>query len=217
MRASRNSRNKTARSGAALANNGKVRFIDCRSCGRAVRDPFHFVEIVRQICWIEFAFDFSVATKEAAVRNIVPFPDQMRGDKHCLAALRFKTKRLLQSFAPGRIKTQARFVQQQHGRVRQKQQGEAEPLTRAPGKLASPNLFEIAQSGKIEHGFVTQGRDTAHPRVETQNFPTSHARMKTGSLRQIRQRTLRLYSDESTRPALSSSCFCPLRSDRRAT
>ncbi len=53
--------------------------------------------------------------------NVVPFPDQMRGDEHCLAALCFKTKRLLQSFAPGRIKTQARFVEKQHRRVGQKQ------------------------------------------------------------------------------------------------
>ena len=106
-----------------------------------MRDRFQFVEIVRQICRIEFAFDFSVATKEAAVRNVVPFRDQMRGDEHCLAALRFEAKRLLQSFAPGRIETQARFVEQQDRRVGQKQQGQAEPLTRAAGKLAESESF----------------------------------------------------------------------------
>src|SRR6476469_5411438 len=194
MRASRNSRNKTARSGAALANNGIVRFIDCRSCGRVVRDRFQFVEIVRQICWIEFAFDFAVATKEATVRNVVPFADQMRGHEHGCAALCFKTKRLLQSFAPGRIKTQARFIEQQHRCVGQKQQCQAKALTCAAGKLMSSNLFEMAQSSEIEYGFVTRGRDTAQPSVETQNFRASHARMKSGSLRQIGQRTLRLNS-----------------------
>ena len=51
---------------------------------------FQFVEIVRQICWIEFAFDLAVATKQAAVRDVVPFRDQMRGDEHCLAALASK-------------------------------------------------------------------------------------------------------------------------------
>ena len=88
-----------------------------------MRDRFHFIEIVRQICWIEFAFDFAVATKEATVRNVVPFPDQMRGDEHCLAALRFEAKGFLQPFTPCRIEAQAGLIEQQHGRIRQKQQG----------------------------------------------------------------------------------------------
>jgi hypothetical protein len=88
-----------------------MRLIACRSGVRIGRDPFHFVEILRKICRIEFTLDFPSATKQAAMRDVVPFPDQMRGNKDGLAAFGFKAKRVLQSLSPARIETQARFIE----------------------------------------------------------------------------------------------------------
>ncbi len=83
------------------------------------------------------------------MRDVVPFPDQMRGDEHRLSALRFEAKGLLlKPFSPARIETQSRFVEQQHRRIGEQKQGEAEPLTRPAGKLVSPHSCEVAQSGK---------------------------------------------------------------------
>ena len=107
----------------------------------------HFVEIVRQICWVEFTFDYAVAAKEASMSNVVPFRDQMRGDQHRLSALGFEAKCLLQPFSPAGIETKAWFVEQKNRSVRQKQQSDAEPLARPAGKLFRANSRDIAQSG----------------------------------------------------------------------
>src|ERR1035441_9381058 len=121
MSASRNSRSSTARNGATSTNDGKMRLINRRSLVRIGRDLFHFVEIVREVCRIEFTLDFPIATKQAAMRDVVLFSHQMRGDKDGLAAFGFKAKRVLQSLSPARIETQARFIEQQHWRVGQEQ------------------------------------------------------------------------------------------------
>src|SRR5262245_43678761 len=105
MSASRNSRSNTARIGPASANNGKSWFIGGRSSGRVAPGGFRFVEIVWQIGRMELAFDLPVAAKQAAMRDFVPFRDQMRGHEHALAAPGFEAQRFLKSFAPARIET----------------------------------------------------------------------------------------------------------------
>ena len=46
------------------------------------------------------------------MRDVIPFPDQMRGYQDGLAAFGFKAKRVLQSLSPARVETQARFIKQ---------------------------------------------------------------------------------------------------------
>ena len=64
---------------------------------------FEHVEIVRQIRRIEFALDFSVATKQTAMRNSIPLRHEVRGEENGFAALGFKAQRVLKSLPPRRI------------------------------------------------------------------------------------------------------------------
>jgi hypothetical protein len=128
------------------------------------------VEIIRQICRIEFAFDHSLAAEQTAVGHAVPFGDQMRRHEHGFSALRFEVERFLQSFAPAGIETQSRFVEQEHRCISQQKKCNAEPLPHAAGKFFRAHTRDIAQAGKLEHRFAARKRYTAQSRVKAQHF-----------------------------------------------
>ena len=214
---------------------GKVRLIDCRSSWRS---RCATVSISSKSCG-RFVGSSSrsiiaVAAKQAAMRDVVPFRDQMRGDEHGLAALRFEAKRFLQSFSPAGIETQARFVEQKNRCIGQQQEGDAEPLTHAAGKLVGANLRDIAQIRR-DRAWLRNARPGHRATArKTQNFqrkscadensvvaadrPANVApRFVAATMSNPLIARISAIRDESIRPAISSSCFCRRRSGRRST
>ncbi len=57
-------------------------------------------EIVWEVGGIEFPLDHSVATEQATIRDVIPFPKQVGCNEDGLPSLRFELKRLLQTAPP---------------------------------------------------------------------------------------------------------------------
>ena len=107
-----------------LNNPDKTRFI-------LVRIGFSFRKILGEGRRIELVVDHSITAEKAAVRDLVPFCDQMGRDEDRFAASRFEVQRFLQSFAPTRIETQTRFIEEKHWRIGEEQVRHSEPLAHA--------------------------------------------------------------------------------------
>src|SRR5262249_51922040 len=95
------------------------------------------------------------------MRDVIPFADQVSGQQNCFAALGFELERVLKAFAPRRIETQSRFVEQQHRRIGQKQKRKPKSLPRATRELASANTCDFAKAGEIEHRLASRWREAA--------------------------------------------------------
>ena len=130
-----------------------------------------FVEIVRQICRVELAFDFAVAAKQAAMRDVVPFRDQMRGDEHCLAALRLRSAAFpaVVCASPDRDSGPARRAAARARPAKATTRGRAADVCRRKARRCEL-VRSRARPARSKHRFVTRSGDTAQPRVKAQNF-----------------------------------------------
>ena len=79
-----------------------------------------------QICRIEFAFDHAIATKQAAIGNLVPLRYEMRRDQDRFSALGFEAQFLLKPFSPVGIEAKARLIEQKDWSVGKQKESEAE-------------------------------------------------------------------------------------------
>ena len=91
---------------------------------------------MRQIGGIEFALDPAAMTKQAALGDAVPFRDQVRGHENGFAARGLGLEHFLEAMTPAGIEAQARFIEEQDGRIRQKEERDPEPLPHPAGKRA---------------------------------------------------------------------------------
>ena len=104
-----------------------------------------------QIQGIEFAFDSAAVTEQAALRDAIPFRDQVRGHEHRFTARRFGVEHFLESLAPAGIKAEPGFVEQKDGRVRQKEKRDSESLAHPTGKRAAALVRRVRQTKELEH------------------------------------------------------------------
>ncbi len=104
---------------------------------------------------------------------------------------RFVAQDFLQARAPAGIETQARLIEEQNGRVRQKEQREAEPLAHAAGKRAGALVRRIGEADLVEQRSAARGVDAAQSRVEFQDVEAAEPRMKLRVLREVGERALR--------------------------
>src|SRR6266542_254696 len=167
MSAARNSRAKSARIACVLNCFDKVRFIFSRI------DNVQFTEIVRQIYRVEFAFDHAIATKQAAISDLVPLRDEMRRDQNRFSALGLKAQFLLEPFSPVGIEAKARLVEQENRSVGKQQKSEAEQLAHPAGEFFRALPCDFTKSGQSEHRLATRHGNTAWTGVRRQHFEAS--------------------------------------------
>jgi hypothetical protein len=128
------------------------------------------IEVVREIGGIEFALNATVVTKQATVRDTIPFRDQVRGHENGFPARGFFVEHLLEPIAPPGVETETGLIEQKNRCIRQEQESEAQPLSHAAGERADPILRLVLQAGLLEDHVAALAIHAPQARVEIEHL-----------------------------------------------